>query len=166
MASRRQQGAHRRTPQAERRNRYYTEGNVVRQERHSEEYVRVGTERERKRYHVRKNWKNASFMTLPYVFALTLASIALVVVSTRYLEARNGINDSARTVRMLESELEGLRESNSGLRKSISNYTDLEYVYKVATEELGMVPAGEDQVIYFNRTESEYVRQNEDIPKE
>ena len=105
-------------------------------------------------------------MTLPYVFALTLASIALVAVSTRYLEARNGINDSARTVRMLENQLESLRESNSGLRKSISTYMDLDYIYKTATEEMGMVPAKEDQVIYFDRTESEYVRQNEDIPKE
>ena len=43
---------------------------------------------------------------------------------------------------------------------------DLEYIYKTATEEMGMVPAAEDQVIYFDRTESEYVRQNEDIPKE
>lgn len=155
-----------RTGQTERRNHYYTEGNVVRKARPSEEYVRVGTEQERKRYHVRKNWKKASFMTLPYVFALTLASIALVAVSTRYLEARNGINDSARTVRMLENQLESLRESNSGLRKSISTYMDLDYIYKTATEEMGMVPAKEDQVIYFDRTESEYVRQNEDIPKE
>ena len=170
MASRRQHGTRGRTAQTDRRNRYYAEGNVVRkeryQERHSGEYVRVGTEQERKRYHVRKNWKKASFMTLPYVFALTLASIALVMVSTRYLEARNAINDSARTVRLLENQLESLRESNSGLRKTIGNYMDLEYIYKTATEEMGMVPAAEDQVIYFDRTESEYVRQNEDIPKE
>lgn len=168
MADRRRQNAHRRAVQVERRHHYaeYTEGSAVRKEIHSDEYVRVETERERKKYHVRKNWKKASFMTLPYVLALTLASIALVMVSTRYLEARNSINDSSRTIRMLESQLESLRESNSGLKKSINNYTDLEYIYKTATEEMGMVPAKEDQVIYFDRTESEYVRQNEDIPKE
>ena len=41
----------------------------------------------------------------------------------------------------------------------------LDHVYKVATEELGMVYANKDQVLMYNRTESEYVRQYEDIPK-
>ena len=42
---------------------------------------------------------------------------------------------------------------------------DLDYVYKVATEELGMVYANKDQVRLYNKTESEYVRQYEDIPE-
>ena len=41
----------------------------------------------------------------------------------------------------------------------------LDHVYQVATEELGMVYAGKDQVLLYDKTESEYVRQNEDIPK-
>ena len=40
------------------------------------------------------------------------------------------------------------------------------YVYKVATEELGMVYANKDQVRLYNKTESEYVRQYEDIPEQ
>jgi hypothetical protein len=43
--------------------------------------------------------------------------------------------------------------------------SDLDYVYKVATEELGMVYANKNQVRLYNKTESEYVRQYEDIPE-
>ena len=89
-----------------------------------------------------------------------------MLVSVQYLEARNSINDSARTISSLEQQLEDLTEANSGLRKSIDNYTDLNYIYQIATEEMGMVPADEDQIIHYDRTESEYVRQNEDIPTE
>ena len=38
-------------------------------------------------------------------------------------------------------------------------------IYKIATEELGMVYANKDQVRMYNKTESEYVRQYEDIPE-
>lgn len=165
MADTRQQQARQKAAQAHKRNRYL-DGNAVRKEAQSYEYVRVETERERKKYHVRKNWKKASFMTLPYVMALFLASIVVLMVSVRYLEARNNINDGARTIITLERQLENLREANSGLKKNIENYTDLSYIYRIATEEMGMLPAREDQIIRFDRTESGYVRQNEDIPTE
>ena len=42
---------------------------------------------------------------------------------------------------------------------------DLDHVYKVATEELGMVYANKNQILLYDKTESEYVRQYEDIPK-
>ena len=46
----------------------------------------------------------------------------------------------------------------------INTSLDLDYVYRVATEELGMVYPNKNQVILYNKTESEYVRQYEDIP--
>lgn len=168
MAGSRRRTPRGRAPQTERRIHYieYTEGSAVRKETRTNEYVRIDVEQERKKYHVRKNWEKAGLMTLPYVFTLTVASVLLVVVSIHYLKARNQINDSARMIRMMESSLEGLREANSDLKKKINQYTDLEYIYKTATEEMGMVQAKENQVVYFDRTESGYVRQNEDIPKE
>ena len=42
----------------------------------------------------------------------------------------------------------------------------MDYIYKVATEDLGMVPVKKDQVIYFEANEQGYVRQLEDIPDE
>ena len=47
----------------------------------------------------------------------------------------------------------------------INTSIDLDNIYKIATEELGMVYANKDQVRMYNKTESEYVRQYEDIPE-
>ena len=56
--------------------------------------------------------------------------------------------------------------SNNAIEDGVRIYTDLDYVYRVATKDLGMVYPTEEQVIRYNRTESEYVRQYEDIPEE
>jgi cell division protein FtsB len=64
----------------------------------------------------------------------------------------------------MERMLDDLREENDALETRINTSVDLDYIYKVATEELGMVYADESQVRLYNKTESEYVRQYEDIP--
>ena len=51
------------------------------------------------------------------------------------------------------------------METSINTSLNLDEVYRIATEELGMVYPSKDQVILYNKTESEYVRQYEDIPK-
>ena len=43
---------------------------------------------------------------------------------------------------------------------------DLDYIKDVAINELGMVYAREDQVILYENTTRDYVRQNGEIPKE
>ena len=39
-------------------------------------------------------------------------------------------------------------------------------IIKVATEELGMVRASGNQVIYYDSTESEFMKQFADVPKQ
>lgn len=41
----------------------------------------------------------------------------------------------------------------------------MNHIYDVATNELGMVYASEDQIVHYEKSEREYVRQNEDIPE-
>ena len=61
--------------------------------------------------------------------------------------------------------MEHLKSENDALQTRIDTYVDLDHVYQVATEELGMVYANKDQILLYNKTESEYVRQYEDLPK-
>lgn len=68
-------------------------------------------------------------------------------------------------IKELEQELDALRSENDITQTRINTSVDLDYVYQVATEELGMVYAGKDQVLMYHQTESEYVRQYEDIPE-
>ena len=66
----------------------------------------------------------------------------------------NGIGDT----------LDRIRTENDNFEKSIDTSVDLNYVYSVAVNELGMVHVGQDNIIQYEKTESEYVRQYEDIP--
>ena len=68
-------------------------------------------------------------------------------------------------IETLEQQLEQLRSENDALQTRINTDMDLDHIYKVATEELGMVYANRNQVLLYDKTESEYVRQYEDIPK-
>ena len=53
----------------------------------------------------------------------------------------------------------------TSLETSINTSIDLNEIYEIATKELGMVYAKKDQVLLYDKTESEYVRQYEDIPE-
>ena len=67
-------------------------------------------------------------------------------------------------IETLEQQVENQRAENNTLETRINTSVNLDHIYKVATEELGMVYAGKDQVLLYDQTESEYIRQNEDIP--
>ena len=70
-----------------------------------------------------------------------------------------------RNIETLEAQLETLKAKNDDLETSINTSIDLDHIYQVATQELGMVYANKDQILQYDKTESEYVRQNEEIPK-
>ena len=129
----------------------YIEGNTVRKlepERIPEQPVRRRDPR--KSYTIRRNQEKALQMNLPYLVMFLAAACCMLYMDT---------------IKDLEQELTTLKTQNNALETKINTYVDLDHVYKVATEELGMVYANKDQVLMYNRTESEYVRQYEDIPK-
>ena len=68
--------------------------------------------------------------------------------------------------RLLEQQVENQRAENNTLETRINTSVNLDHIYKVATEELGMVYPDDSQVIYYDQTEREYVQQYESIPKE
>jgi cell division protein FtsB len=64
-----------------------------------------------------------------------------------------------------EEELGNLKADNALLERQLQTYVDLDHIYDVAVNELGMVHPSEDQVIYYSQVESEYVRQYDEIPR-
>ena len=141
---------------------YYVEGNVVRREERV--YETYGESRERVSERVRRNRAKARQMSVPYVVMLTLAMAVSVVICYQMLTLKADIISSKQHIVTLQNQLDALRLSNNAAEGSIAIFTDLDHIYKVATEEMGMVYPTEDQVIRFDKTESEYVRQYENIP--
>ena len=112
-----------------------------------------------------RNQEKALPMDLPYVIMLTIAAICTLYLCVNYLQLQSTVAARLNHIEALEKSIETLKADNDALETRINTSVDLDYVYKVATEELGMVYANKDQVRLYNRTESEYVRQYEDIPE-
>lgn len=104
-------------------------------------------------------------MELPFVIMLTIAAICTLYLCVSYLQLQSAITARLDCIEDLEERIETLKADNDALETRINTSVDLDYVYKVATEELSMVYANKNQVRLYNKTESEYVRQYEDIPE-
>ncbi|MCD8371330.1 MAG: septum formation initiator family protein [Clostridiales bacterium] len=146
----------------------YVYGNTVRK---MEPSVRTPRE-ERREYQrqqrvsraVRRNQEKALQIDLPYVLLLTAAALCALYICIGYLQVQSTITSRIYHIEQLEQELEQLKQENDTLQTRINTNIDLDYIYRVATEELGMVYANKNQVLIYDKTESEYVRQYEDIP--
>lgn len=82
----------------------------------------------------------------------------------QYIGDKSNNTMLSKNIAKLESQLMDLREENDLLEESIDSSVDLDYVYKVATEELGMVWADNSQIIKYDSEESGSVIQYKDVP--
>ncbi|HJC47874.1 MAG TPA: septum formation initiator family protein [Candidatus Lachnoclostridium pullistercoris] len=147
----------------------YVDGNTVR--RAEPEVRRERRERPRRqestpylKEQIRRNQERALSMDLPYVMMLSAAAVCALVICVGYLHQQSAMQARLDHIETLEQQVENQRAENDTLETRINTSVNLDYIYKVATEELGMVYAGKDQVLLYDQTESEYIRQNEDIP--
>lgn len=146
----------------------YVDGNTVRKEQYyatESRPQRIVRKEHQYSHRVRRNQEKAFYVDGPYVFALTIAAIVTLFLCVHYLHIQASISTRMNHIEELELTLEHLKSENDALQTRIDTYVDLDHVYQVATEELGMVYASKDQILLYNKTESEYVRQYEDIPK-
>ncbi|MDO4489051.1 MAG: cell division protein FtsL [Eubacteriales bacterium] len=159
----------------QRRTKYVTEGNTVRvvhtevdpfYEREAKRRYNMERQRERERREAEaRKIARARSITLP-MFAIIIAAIGVsVFFGFKYLTLRNSVDTHLASIRNLETNLERIRTENDALEQSIDTSVDLTYVYSVAVNKLGMVHAGQENIIEFEKTESEYVRQYEQIPE-
>ncbi len=114
---------------------------------------------------VRRNREKALNMDLPLVVIMSVAVACVLLILVNYLHIQSSISSRIYNIEQLESQLEQLKTENDALEIRINTDIDLDHIYQVATEELGMVYANRDQVILYDKTESEYVRQYENIPE-
>jgi len=142
----------------------YIYGNAVPKPDYEIEERYLRDERARERSAAQKKNKEAALrMDLPYLIMLTAAAVAALVICINYLQVQSQITTSLKNIETQEKILEQLKNDNDALEARIDASINLDEVYRVATEELGMVYANKNQVLEYDRIESEYVRQNEDI---
>lgn len=113
---------------------------------------------------IRRNRDKVQLISVPYLIVLVAATIMTLGVCASYLQVQASITANKNQIEKLESNLQTLKSDNNALEARISTYVDLKHIYEVATGELGMVYPSDDQILYYDKTESGYVRQYEDIP--
>ena len=125
----------------------------------------AGSQSVRHNHRIRRNQERALYMDLPYVILLTIASVFTLYLCINYLHVQSSITARMHNIEKVEARLEQLKAENDALETSINTSIDLNKIYEIATKELGMVYAKKNQVLLYDKTESEYVRQYEDIPE-
>lgn len=113
----------------------------------------------------RKKQKKASMMTAGYVFFLSLSLLAVVTLCGFLIMIQSDVTAKIKEVNYLESQLTDLTLSNEEEYARIMGAVDLENIKKIAMEDLGMRYPDESQVVNFEDSDSDYVRQYGNIPQ-
>jgi len=147
---------------------YYVDGNVVRKVETSVPKKAPKTssgEVAKTNRMIRKNRERALSMDLPYLVVMSAAVAVMLFLCVNYIAIQSKLTSTIKQTQKNESNLEKLRNENDSMENMIATYVDLDHIYDVATNKLGMIYARKNQVITYEKTESEYVRQFEDIPR-
>ena len=144
---------------------YYVEevqGNTARKLR--PEPIPVKSVSKKKTVRFLKNRDKARYMNLGYVLFLVCALLISGLTLTTYLGLQSEITTSIKHISSLERELNNLRLANDENHSRIINNVDLDYIRRVAIQELRMVYAKEGQIIDFVGNRGDYVRQLNPLP--
>lgn len=147
---------------------YYSEyGNTVRKYEVKEDY---NTREKRQRLRVvnksaykkvGKKKKVVSFKSM-LVFC---SIVAMIFVCGSNLKAKADMNRSVKKLSKYQASLDKMISENDATQNSINTHVDLNEIYNEAINRLGMVSAGSNRTILYDKTNNEYVRQNNELQK-
>lgn len=168
---------------AERRRSYYIDGSTVRKiEYSSAEPARRTREPERRRKsepeqvparkakpqstpRVSRRQQDRSWVDeLKYGIFMSVVIGCAVVMCSVFLKLKADVKDAKNTVSSLESELSEQQDANAEYSSGLDSMTDLQEIYKIATEELGMVYSEPGQTVYYSQNSDDYVVQYKNVP--
>lgn len=99
-----------------------------------------------------------------YVIFLALISVVTVGMCVYYLNLKTKADRQVRANASLRSELMTLRAENDALYADIEHSVNLYKVRQEAMDTYGMNYATQDQIVWYNKSDSGYVRQYQSIP--
>ena len=100
-----------------------------------------------------------------YTLFIAVAVAVTMAASVGFIKEYNRNTANNNKIKTLSEQLSKTKEANDLKKLTIDTSIDFDYIYKTATEELGMVHAGKNQIVEYKSGESEYVIQYKDITK-
>ncbi len=143
--------------------RIFAEGNTVRVEMISEPTViQLPRERtERQRQVSQKVHRQKVLLAATAALAAIVLLVALCVVMLNISGENSGLK---KEISALESSVSELKNQNDSKEYDLNCSVDLNYIVKVATEEMGMERSSSGQIRTYNSSASEYIQQVAEIP--
>lgn len=119
---------------------------------------------ERQQQEIEQNRARATRIGGLFTMLVVAAMAVLLFTCSGYISLINAGTSNEKKINSLQSELEDLKNANDQRQLAIDTSINYEYIYRVATEELGMVYANPDQIVNYESGESSYVIQFSDVP--
>ena len=145
--------------------RIFADGNTVRLANEAEP-VRIRLPRERTERQRQASRKVSRQKKMISVFLTGIAAVLLVALCITMLTIAGENNGLKTEISRLESQVSELKSQNDSRQYDLNSAVDLNYVVKVATEELGMIRSTSGQIRTYSTAESEYIQQVAEIPTE
>lgn len=148
---------------------YYTEGNTVRQvaqplpDRYTKEQE-IREERQRRQRQLRRKQQAALRKQRMYAMYVSVIAVALVGLFVGYVNLTNSITTRMDNISALEQEISDLKASNSAAESRIASNTNLGAIKASAINDMKMVYASPDQIVYYDMESSDYMNQYHNIP--
>lgn len=108
--------------------------------------------------------QRAHKMNFIYTVAVVGVLAFMFTLCIQYLELQAAVKNNASAVATMESKLSGLTADNDMTEVEINGSIDYDSILNTALNELGMVYPSRSQVVQYNSSESEYVKQYSAIP--
>lgn len=111
-----------------------------------------------------KRERSVLFSELPYAAVLVAAVLFALVSCMQYIQIHNLVSLHVKHIEQLEQEVEILKNDNLAKEKDLSYVKNLDAVYETAVQSLGMIPATESHVVFYDQNNNEFVYQRDNIP--
>ena len=99
-----------------------------------------------------------------YILFLALISVLTVTICVHYLNLKTRVERQVRANAALRTELMMMRAENDALYADIENSVNLTNIRDIAMDRYSMNYATQDQIMWYNKSDSGYVRQYQDVP--
>jgi len=99
-----------------------------------------------------------------YTVAVVGVLAFIFTVCIQYLELQSGVKSNSAEVSKLESQLSKLTEQNDMTELEANGSINYDAILNTAINELGMKYPSRNQVIEYDDKESQFVKQDHDIP--
>lgn len=102
---------------------------------------------------------------LKYTCFIGVSVIACLVMCFFLLKANIEYRSEKNMVKQLQNQLTTQQNINEQYSTRLEGAIDLDQIYSIATDELGMVYSEPGQTVYYNKNNEDYAIQYKDVPE-